>query len=172
MPSVRRLTAILAADVAGYSRLMGADEEGTLHRKGIRYRVHCRPEPASRGRADIVFRSTRIAVFVDGCFWHGCPLHWKPPRRHADWWATKIAANAARDNHTTAALEARGWLVIRVWEHEDAEEAATRIAAEVRKSRNTDARPLCPCQDYSRSAGLTSAPHQHIDHDPATARGQ
>jgi DNA mismatch endonuclease, patch repair protein len=104
-----------------------------LHKAGLRYRLHCRPEANFRRRADIVFRTAKVTVFVDGCFWHGCPLHWKIPRRNAAWWTEKINANVARDSHTTATLQAGGWCVIRIWEHEDAEKAAARVARIVRR---------------------------------------
>lgn len=99
-----------------------------LHKRGIRYRIDCRPIPNMRRRADIVIRSAKLAVFVDGCFWHGCPLHWKPPKQHSEWWEAKVAANIRRDKDTTALVEDAGWMVIRAWEHEDATIVAARIA--------------------------------------------
>ena len=102
-----------------------------LHRRGLRFRVHVRPVPSVRREADIVFRGARVAVFVDGCFWHGCPEHRTHPRRNAAFWFEKIEANRARDNETDALLRDAGWRTVRVWEHEQAGSAAARIAAMV-----------------------------------------
>jgi len=82
-----------------------------------------------RSRADIVFGPARVAVFVDGCFWHGCPEHGTGPKNNAQWWAAKLAANRERDLRVNAELEAAGWMVFRVWEHESPVEAADRIEA-------------------------------------------
>ena len=82
-----------------------------------------------RRRADVVFVSRRVAVFVDGCFWHGCELHPRSPRSNVEWWARKIAANRARDAETDERLAAAGWTVVRIWEHESAEAAADRVCA-------------------------------------------
>jgi DNA mismatch endonuclease (patch repair protein) len=103
---------------------------------GLGYRLHRAVVPGVRRSADIVFIGARVAVFVDGCFWHGCPEHKGMPRRNADWWAEKIARNRARDGDTDERLHAAGWVSIRVWEHEAANEAAVRIAAVVRDRRN------------------------------------
>jgi DNA mismatch endonuclease (patch repair protein) len=99
-----------------------------LHRRGLRFRIHVRPSPASRREADIVFSSAKVAVFVDGCFWHGCPDHVTWPKKNAEWWRAKIEANQARDRDTDSKLCAQGWLSIRVWEHEDPALAAERVA--------------------------------------------
>ena len=90
-----------------------------LHALGLRYRVAVRPVADIRIAADIVFRGPRVAVFIDGCFWHGCPAHSSPPRTNADYWAAKIAANRERDARAGRLLGNAGWTVIRVWEHED-----------------------------------------------------
>lgn len=103
-----------------------------LHTRGLRYRIHVRPEPDLRRIADIVFTKSRVAVFVDGCFWHGCPEHATYPRRNGEWWAAKLARNKERDAETNRFLSLRGWTVIRVWEHEAPEEAAERIARAVK----------------------------------------
>ena len=107
-----------------------------LRRLGIGYRLHRRPLPGVRRSADIVFVGARVAVFVDGCFWHGCPHHKGMPRSNAAWWAEKIATNRARDADTDRRLEAAGWLSVRVWEHEEPAAAAARIAALVRSRRS------------------------------------
>jgi DNA mismatch endonuclease, patch repair protein len=89
-----------------------------------------------RRRADVVFPARRLAVFVDGCFWHGCELHGRPSKTNADWWARKIAANQRRDEETAARLVAQGWTVVRVWEHEHPEQAADRVVAAVIAARD------------------------------------
>jgi DNA mismatch endonuclease (patch repair protein) len=103
-----------------------------LHRMGLRYRLHERPLPELRREADLVFRRARVAVFVDGCFWHGCPTHASVPKSNHEWWAAKLERNRRRDAETDDLLQTAGWQPIRVWEHEDADGAATRIADLVR----------------------------------------
>jgi len=110
-----------------------------LHARGLRYRVDARPVLSYRRRADIVFRSVRVAVFVDGCFWHGCGRHGSKPKTNSSWWATKIARNRARDIETTQFLKKSGWTVVRVWEHENVDRAAERITGAVRKRRVSSA---------------------------------
>lgn len=98
-----------------------------LHALGLRFRIDRRPLPDLRRTADVIFPSQRVAVFVDGCFWHGCSLHARPTKSNTKWWAAKIEANKRRDRDTTRALETAGWLVIRVWEHESPAAAASRV---------------------------------------------
>ncbi|WP_048832545.1 very short patch repair endonuclease [Nocardia cyriacigeorgica] len=100
-----------------------------LHRRGLRYFVDRAPIRGQRRRADVVFPRLRVAVYVDGCFWHSCPQHATYPKNNAEWWAEKLAGNVARDRATDDALAAAGWRVIRIWEHEDPVAAAGRIAA-------------------------------------------
>lgn len=102
-----------------------------LHRRGLRYRVEF-PLPIPRRRADIAFPKRRVAIFVDGCFWHGCPVHVTSPKTNGDWWTKKLAANKCRDEDTNARLEAAGWVVVRMWEHEDPRIAAKLISTVVR----------------------------------------
>ena len=90
-----------------------------LHAAGFRYRVDCEVIPSVRSRADIVFRRARVAIYVDGCFWHGCPRHATSPMSNSTWWKDKLAANVARDLSVTKALIRAGWVVLRFWEHED-----------------------------------------------------
>jgi DNA mismatch endonuclease (patch repair protein) len=99
-----------------------------LHRRGRRFYVDRAPTPGRR-RADIVFPRAKVAVFVDGCFWHSCPLHASSPKNNAEWWREKLAANARRDRDTDAALTAAGWTVVRVWEHETPGTAADTVEA-------------------------------------------
>jgi len=94
-----------------------------LHRRGLRYRLHA----ALPGRPDIAFTAARLAVFVDGCFWHACPLHGTLPRNNRGWWRDKMDANVGRDRSKDAQLRGLGWTVVRVWEHEPVDDAATRI---------------------------------------------
>jgi DNA mismatch endonuclease, patch repair protein len=98
-----------------------------LHSRGLRYRVHFRPLSDLRCEADIVFTRLRIAVFVDGCWWHGCPDHRPLPKANRGWWEAKIERNRHRDRRNDFALEEAGWQVIRIWEHEDPKRAAERI---------------------------------------------
>lgn len=103
-----------------------------LHRAGLRYRVDHPPVPGLRRRADIAFTRQRIAVFIDGCFWHGCPEHRTRPRRNADYWGPKIERNRERDRDTNERLAAAGWIVLRFWEHEPIDLIVSTIGAAVR----------------------------------------
>lgn len=103
-----------------------------LHASGMRYRVHRKPLKGVRREADILFGPTKVAVFVDGCFWHGCPEHATWPKRNSEFWRTKIEKNQRRDRDTDERLAAAGWLALRVWEHEDPAEAAVRVRAAVK----------------------------------------
>ncbi|NKX89291.1 very short patch repair endonuclease [Nocardia coubleae] len=103
-----------------------------LHRAGLRYFVDRAPIRGQRRRADVVFPRRRVAVYVDGCFWHRCPEHATDPKNNAEWWAQKLAGNVARDRATDAALIEAGWQVVRVWEHEDPRVVAQQIVALVR----------------------------------------
>ncbi|WP_348626888.1 very short patch repair endonuclease [Rhizobium leguminosarum] len=107
-----------------------------LHAKGLRYSLHVPLLSKPRRVADVSFPKTRVAVFVDGCFWHGCPIHGSWPKNNADFWREKIEANRARDADTDQRLANIGWTVVRVWEHENAQEAADRIADIVRSRRS------------------------------------
>lgn len=100
-----------------------------LHGRGLRYRVDERPLPATRARADIVFRAQRVAVFVNGCFWHGCPEHGTWPKHNGPWWRAKIEGNRARDARTDTLLRAEGWTVVRLWEHDALEDAVNAVVA-------------------------------------------
>jgi len=106
-----------------------------LHAAGMRYRVHRRPLPNLRREADIVFSSVKVAVFVDGCFWHGCPDHGTQPKSNAEWWRAKIAKNQVRGRDTTERLGAAGWVCLRIWEHEPPSLAADRILETVKQRR-------------------------------------
>ena len=101
-----------------------------LHRRGFRFRLDVRVSKSIRSKPDIVFNGAKVAVFVDGCFWHGCPDHGTFPKNNREWWAQKLEANVKRDERTTAALEHEGWKIIRLWEHEPVNHAADRVAAD------------------------------------------
>ncbi|MFE9400282.1 very short patch repair endonuclease [Streptomyces sp. NPDC006530] len=100
-----------------------------LHAAGLRYRVNVPVPGMPRRTIDIAFGGAKIAVFLDGCFWHGCPQHATHPKANADWWRTKLEKNVARDRETTEHLTAAGWTVLRFWEHERPERVAHDIAA-------------------------------------------
>jgi len=99
-----------------------------LHARGLRFRKSVPPIASVRTRADIVFSRLRVAVFLDGCFWHGCRDHYTAPATNAEYWSAKVERNRDRDERITSALELAGWKVIRVWEHEPTPLAADRIA--------------------------------------------
>ncbi len=109
-----------------------------LHREGLRFRKHARPLPSFNCVADIIFRRQRLAVFIDGCYWHGCPEHGTQPRTNAEYWSAKIARNVERDRRNDATLLDAGWLVVRVWEHENPEKAAGQVLDLIR-TRQVDA---------------------------------
>ena len=105
-----------------------------LRALGLRYRIDG-ALPDTRRRADIAFSSPRVAVFVDGCFWHGCPDHRTWPKTNAAWWRAKIEGNVERDRDTDVRLRSAGWTVMRFWAHDDMKAAARRIAQAVRKRK-------------------------------------
>jgi len=98
-----------------------------LHREGLRFFKHRRPIATLRCYADALFPTWRLAVFVDGCFWHGCPTHATRPATNATWWATKLDRNIQRDRSNDDALIAAGWTVLRIWEHEPPSDAAHKV---------------------------------------------
>ena len=111
-----------------------------LFARGLRYRVDYPVLAGSRRRADVVFTRMRVVVFVDGCFWHGCPMHGTQPRTNSDFWADKIAANRRRDVDTDGRLGREGWRVLRFWEHEDMGSCAARVADLISELRTRGAR--------------------------------
>ncbi|WP_113962924.1 very short patch repair endonuclease [Mycobacterium shimoidei] len=98
-----------------------------VHGMGLRYRVNTRPLPTLRRTADLVFTRRRVAVFVDGCFWHGCPDHHRQPSANAGYWTAKVARNRARDIATDETLAAAGWTVLRFWAHQSPADVAEAI---------------------------------------------
>ncbi|HAF20244.1 MAG TPA: very short patch repair endonuclease [Chloroflexi bacterium] len=103
-----------------------------LHRLGLRYRIHAKPIQGSNMSADVVFRPSRVAVFLDGCFWHGCETHGTWPAVNREYWRAKISGNVLRDRRVDDLLAQAGWNSIRVWEHESSTAAANRIFETVR----------------------------------------
>ncbi|BAH52327.1 very short patch repair endonuclease [Rhodococcus opacus] len=106
-----------------------------LHRRGVRYFVDRAPMKGVRRRADLVFPRRKVAVYVDGCFWHSCPQHATFPKNNAQWWAEKLAGNVTRDRNTDSTLTDAGWTVVRIWEHENPVVAADRVQAALRRGR-------------------------------------
>jgi DNA mismatch endonuclease, patch repair protein len=100
-----------------------------LHAAGLRYRVDAAPVAGVRRRADIVFPSQKVAVYIDGCFWHACPQHGTMPKSNKSFWQEKLRSNQARDQDTNERLQAAGWVVLRFWEHEDPTNVAQEIQA-------------------------------------------
>lgn len=103
-----------------------------LHAKGLRYRVNRGVLPGMTRKADLLFAAARVVVFVDGCFWHCCPVHGTWPKANSAWWAAKLRGNEQRDRDTDRRLREAGWRVERVWEHEVPAKAAARISSVVR----------------------------------------
>ena len=132
-----------AADVATRNKMLGNRSRDTkpellvrslVHKRGLRYRVDERPLPGLRRRADLVFRRAKVAINIDGCFWHGCEQHYKEPRTNTEYWRNKIDGNKRRDQETDELLVAEGWQVLRFWEHEDPQQVAEAIERSVRRA--------------------------------------
>ncbi|MEX8193115.1 very short patch repair endonuclease [Comamonas guangdongensis] len=127
---------------ANMSRIRGTDTgpelllRKALWKKGLRYRLHSKIEGT---RPDIVFKSRRLAIFIDGCFWHGCPLHYVRPRSRSEFWAEKLRSNTARDQAQTSLLVEKGWTVLRFWEHE-VEGELNQVVATVLCAHNSSPR--------------------------------
>ena len=129
----RRMIPVDAATSARMARVRQRDTKPeielrhALHASGLRFRVQMPVLAKPRRTADIVFTKYRVAVFVDGCFWHGCPIHGTSPKSNTEFWREKIANNVARDADTNRRLEDRGWRVVRIWEHEPVDEAVQMV---------------------------------------------
>ncbi|MGA5079837.1 very short patch repair endonuclease [Streptomyces griseoincarnatus] len=108
-----------------------------VHAAGLRYRVAARPLPDLRRTADMVFRPAKVAVFIDGCYWHGCPEHYVPPKTNSGYWSEKVVRNVKRDRETDELLTNAGWLVLRFWEHEPSDACAHKITLTVLERRGT-----------------------------------
>ena len=107
------------------------------HRLGLRYRVCARPLPNLRRTADMVFSRAKVAVFVDGCFWHGWPDHYRAPGSNREYWSNKVSKNQRRDEAVDSALREAGWTVVRVWEHDNPGVVARRLCATGATRRRT-----------------------------------
>lgn len=119
-----------------------------LHGRGLRYRVQLKVPGNNRRTIDIAFTRARLAIFVDGCFWHGCPDHGTQPATNSEWWSWKLARTKARDRDTDRLLVEASWTVLRVWEHEPPEEAAQRVVgAYSRCLANETGTKAQACQD-------------------------
>jgi DNA mismatch endonuclease (patch repair protein) len=106
-----------------------------LHAAGLRYRVEYPVPGMARRRIDVAFPRVKVAVLIDGCFWHGCPVHATHPRANADWWRQKLDRNMSRDVETTEHLRAQGWEVLRFWEHESPQDVADEVRRVVTRRR-------------------------------------
>lgn len=126
----RNMQAIRSRDTTPERRI-----RSLLHAQGLRYRVAARPLADLRRTADVVFRPAKVAVFIDGCYWHGCPEHYVPPKTNSGYWSVKVATNMARDRDTDTRLTDAGWTVLRFWEHESPDRCALQIAAAVDRLR-------------------------------------
>lgn len=113
-----------------------------LHASGYRYRLNERVPHMSRRTIDIAFTRAKVAVFLDGCFWHGCPEHATQPKSNAEWWRQKLDRNMARDVETTAHLVAEGWTVLRFWEHQSPVQVAERVAEVVDRRKSAKGKRL------------------------------
>jgi DNA mismatch endonuclease (patch repair protein) len=106
-----------------------------LHRQGLRFRKHHRPLAGVRYEADVAFPRERLAIFIDGCFWHGCPIHGSMPSSHAEFWESKLGRNRERDEACDRAFHSAGWTVVRVWEHEPVTDVVALVIAKVEATR-------------------------------------
>lgn len=134
--TARRMASVRHRDTAAELAL-----RRSLFAAGLRYRVEYPVEGKPRRTIDIAFTRAKIAVFVDGCYWHGCPVHGTQAKSNAAWWSSKIATNQQRDVDTSIQLERLGWIVIRVWEHESAEEGVARVVAALATQRHEGWQP-------------------------------
>jgi DNA mismatch endonuclease (patch repair protein) len=123
-PAVRR---VMQAN-RSFDTALEALLRSELHRSGLRFRKHRTVDARVKCKADIIFPRAQVCVFVDGCYWHGCPKHFRTPSVHSAWWNEKIADNRQRDRRKTAALRRQGWTVIRVWEHQISDKGVPSIA--------------------------------------------
>jgi DNA mismatch endonuclease (patch repair protein) len=129
--ALKRMQAAKPRDTAPEKALRSA-----LHSRGLRFRIDQKLIKELNRKADIVFRSVKVAVFVDGCFWHGCPIHGTQAKANAEFWQNKIEQNQVRDLDTNNRLKKAGWRIVRVWEHEDPERVSKKIYSLIVKRRN------------------------------------
>lgn len=106
-----------------------------IHKAGLRYAIDSRPEPELNRRADLVFRKVKVAVYVHGCFWHGCQKHYSKPRTNRQFWVEKVKKNRRRDVDTLQYLKRKGWEVLIFWEHQDSSHCSQKIIRTVRTKK-------------------------------------
>lgn len=121
-----------------------------LHARGLRFRVQLKVPGNNRRTIDIAFTRVRLAVYVDGCFWHGCPEHYHAPRANSEWWRWKVERNQSRDRDTDRQLAEAGWTALRIWEHEAPARAADRVQRTYRDIELTTAPEKARAQDMER----------------------
>ena len=110
--------------------------QSALEQVGVLFEVDVKPIDNLQRRADILIRDERIAIFVDGCFWHGCPIHGTQAKANAKFWADKINRNKERDLDTNRRLAEDGWTVLRIWEHEDPKQISNQVVELISIRRN------------------------------------
>ena len=140
-----------------------------LHAAGLRYRVAYRIPGQRRRTVDVAIPGCKLAVYLDGCFWHSCPEHMQLPRANADWWVRKLAMNRARDAASTAQLRALGWTVLRFWEHEPPDRVAAAVLDHVRRSRPRDDAARLRARVEAWTTGRTRAGCHLTADSPLTA---
>jgi DNA mismatch endonuclease, patch repair protein len=131
-----------------------------LHARGLRFRVDHRLRlPELAVRPDIVFTRARLAVFIDGCFWHACPEHGTTPTRNVEYWAPKLRRNVDRDRRVDHALAEAGWFILRAWEHEDVDCVVDRVltALDSAAQANASAPTSSTASTITASSALTSS---------------
>lgn len=139
-----------------------------LHARGLRYRIHHKLPGLKRTTSDIAFPGLRIAIFLDGCFWHGCEIHPPSVKKNTGFWLQKIERNRARDIRATSHLVSLGWTVLRFWEHETTESIAETIFSAVQEARASSPRVRGALQNVERSTGKLEA----VDGDEALIEAQ
>jgi DNA mismatch endonuclease (patch repair protein) len=135
-------SAAVSARMSSFPRRNTAPElalRRLLHARGLRYRVNLPVPGLSRRTIDVAFPRAKIAIFVDGCYWHGCPDHGRVPNSNREWWTEKLRRNQARDVATTEHLRATGWEVVRFWEHQPPEQVADLVEQAVRRTFRSSA---------------------------------
>lgn len=120
------------ARTRGRDNLRERELRSALHREGLRFRIHY-AIPGTKRSIDIAFTKWHLAVFCDGCFWHGCPIHATTPKTNQEWWRDKNATNKARDLDTNLRLTSDGWTVLRIWEHVSVDDAASLIRSQLQQ---------------------------------------
>ena len=119
----------------GVDSLIELELRSLIHKAGLRYSIDTRPEATLNRRADVVFRSAKVAVFIHGCYWHGCRWHYKSPKTNRKFWNSKISRNRERDADTRIQLRKKGWEVITYWEHQDPNKYVPDLIKKVKQRR-------------------------------------